>query len=91
MAASRIVIRRVSVGKKKLHKSNAGEAWKEEFEIYFRPQLTHRQFIEVAIHESLHCMLPDLKESEITDMAGYIGDVIWHNRFKKLFARKRKK
>lgn len=67
----------IKVEFKKLGKNKAlGLAFKDEYKIILDPRLKGKDFIDVAIHESLHILLPYLTEETIDSTATSIANLL---------------
>lgn len=61
-----------------------GLAWLGENKIEIDPRQDSKEYMDTCIHESLHIIWEDIKESEIRIAAKRITDVLWRQGFRKI-------
>lgn len=62
------------------HKRNRGVyglAFTDEFRIEIDPMLEDRTHMDIALHEGLHCLFPDLPEDTINTAGTTLADLLW--------------
>lgn len=60
-----------------------GMAYPKEWRIELDPQLEEKTLIDIAVHETVHVVAPDLSE-ECTDRIGrHVADVLWRLGFRR--------
>ena len=60
-----------------------GMAYPEEWRIELDPELDDKTLIDIATHETVHVVAPDLSE-EATDRIGrHVADVLWRLGFRR--------
>ena len=84
MPFSKVIIKQPKLTFTKLSKKWWGLADKEQFAIYLHNRIPKRMLHEIYIHETLHCILPDLTEKQITDLAGLLADGVWNCGYRKV-------
>ena len=62
------------------HKRNKG-AWGlahvDQWRIEIDPDLEDRTHMDIAIHEGLHCLFPDLSEEAVNQAGITLADLLW--------------
>jgi hypothetical protein len=62
------------------HKRNRkcwGMAYPDEYRIELDPDLDERTEIDIAIHEGLHVLFPDLPEVDVDTAGKTLADLLW--------------
>jgi hypothetical protein len=84
MPKSRVILQVPRIVHKDLSADNVwGYAAQEDFEVEIDPNQSQRQYLNTLIHETLHCMLPDLGEKQITIMANMLESIIWRKHYRR--------
>jgi hypothetical protein len=75
-------MRKVRIARKRNH-GCWGMAYPEEWRIELDPDLEEKTLIDIATHETVHVVAPDLSE-EATDRIGrHVADVLWRLGFRR--------
>ena len=91
MQHSKIVTKKPKVSFKNLNKHEVwGYADTDTNEVQLHDKLTQRLYIEIFLHEHLHCALPEASEKCVTDLAGMWADGLWRSGFRRTGKRKKK-
>lgn len=62
------------------HKRNRGcwgKAWPNQYRIELDPALEDKTHMDIAIHEGLHCLFPDLSEEAVNQAGITLADLLW--------------
>ena len=74
-------MRKVRIARKR-NDRHWGMAYPEEWRIELNPDLEEKTLIDIATHETVHVVAPDLSE-EATDRIGrHVADVLWRLGFR---------
>ncbi|MFZ9472489.1 MAG: hypothetical protein ACO26H_02195 [Sediminibacterium sp.] len=85
MPKSKVILKKPNVREKDLTKDKVwGWANQEDFEVEIEKNQPAKEYLNTLVHEMLHCLLPDLNESQISRMANIMADEIWRKRFRRL-------
>ncbi len=61
-----------------------GEAYPEEFKIWIEEKQSSKEYLNSCIHESMHCIFPDLKEHQVSKLSGILTGVIWSRGYRRI-------
>jgi hypothetical protein len=54
-----------------------GLAWPDQWKIALSPNMDDRTHMDIAIHEGLHCVFPDLSEEAVNQAGITLADLLW--------------
>lgn len=75
---------KIKVVKRKLGREKAaGQAWTDDRKIEIDPRLRGKRALEIYIHETIHCIWPDMPESEVDRGAMVLMGVLWKEEYRR--------
>lgn len=54
-----------------------GKAWPHEWRIELDPDLDQKTAMDIALHEGLHVLFPDLEEHDVNAAGATLADLLW--------------
>lgn len=54
-----------------------GQAWPHRWLIEISPNLDERTHMDIALHEALHVLFPDLSEESVNNAGITLADLLW--------------
>lgn len=54
-----------------------GKAFYESWTIDIDPSLGGQTHLDIALHEGLHCLFPDLSEESVNSAGNVLADLLW--------------
>ena len=83
----------ITVTHRKLGKERAlGLAYKESKEVVLDSRMEGKEYFLTAIHEGLHCVIPEYVEDKIESVTTELGNFLWNKiDWSKIVEPKRKK
>lgn len=54
-----------------------GLAYADKWEIHLDKRLDEKTLLDIAIHEGLHCLFPDLSEEAVNQAGITLADLLW--------------
>lgn len=76
---------KITIIERKLGKERAdGQAWKDDGLIEIDPRQGSFSYLETAIHEMMHVLLPQLTEKEVTTKARKIAKELWKINYRRI-------
>lgn len=69
------------------HKRNKGcwgRAFTASWTIELDPELEDRTHMDIALHEGLHCLFPDLSEEAVNQAGITLADLLWRLGYRRL-------
>jgi len=76
---------RLKIVERKLGRERAyGQCYKSENLIEIDPRQLSRSYLNTLIHETLHCVFPQMAESTVYRAAGKICRAVWERDFRRI-------
>lgn len=75
----------IHVRERKLGKERAlGLAWASEGRVDIDPRQEPRERLNTLLHETIHCIFPDMKENDAIRVATLMSDALWYDKYRRV-------
>lgn len=58
-------------------------AYPAQWRIEIDPQLEPKTEMDIALHEGLHCLFPEIPEEKVNDAGKTLADLLWRLGFRR--------